>query len=165
MNFSFSIGGFQKLGKTGTIICCLIFTAAIVIPSVVVASKDKDASNTSGFCDKPLWPWILVFNMVLVYFFLSNTLSQLLGQDSPIVRILGLISLLAFFFMIAWSIIGLVWATRSGMKDWCGKLYDVTLGDSILWISLMGLCSILICVAAIFFGSAINRFKAGGAAF
>ncbi|KAJ5066376.1 hypothetical protein M0811_13656 [Anaeramoeba ignava] len=78
-----------------------IIIIIIIAPSLGVASKDKDKD-----CSKPLWTWVLVFNIF--------------------------------------------WATREGVKDECGKLYSVTLGESIVIISLAGCGCLLLCFFGIF---------------
>ncbi|KAJ5066156.1 hypothetical protein M0811_03489 [Anaeramoeba ignava] len=113
----------------------VISILAIVAPSLGVASQDKDKD-----CSKPLWTWILVCNICLLVNIVLPIIA--LNQDSQLLYVI--ISLLLNLFLIIWAIIGLVWATRSGIKDECGKLYNVTLGDGIAILCLFVLSIILI---------------------
>ncbi|KAJ5066377.1 hypothetical protein M0811_13657 [Anaeramoeba ignava] len=117
-----------------------IIIIIIIAPSLGVASKDKDKD-----CSKPLWTWVLVFNICLGVTILFPIF--LLNRNFYVIMnfLNGLISL----FLIVWSIIGLVWATREGVKDECGKLYSVTLGESIVIISLAGCGCLLLCLFGI----------------
>eukprot|EP01156_Anaeramoeba_ignava_P023469 Anaeramoba_ignava/c21573_g1_i1.p1 GENE.c21573_g1_i1~~c21573_g1_i1.p1 ORF type:complete len:109 (-),score=17.56 c21573_g1_i1:210-536(-) len=89
-------------------ICGLILTLAFVIPSLVVASKDKDKD-----CPKPLWTWILVCNIT---FAVANLLTFIAGCDNEVYNSIACVANPIFgLFFLSWSIVGLVWATRSGV--------------------------------------------------
>ncbi|KAJ5066699.1 hypothetical protein M0811_13379 [Anaeramoeba ignava] len=128
-------------------IITFIVTIAFVAPSLAVAAKDKDKD-----CDKNLWAWILVCNIVLA----SNVLLAFLALFDCFQVMFYFLQGLLGLFILVWTIIGLVWATRSGIKEQCGKLYNVTLGDSIALISLMG-CSF--CVIVCGFGIILYLMK------
>ncbi|KAJ5066157.1 hypothetical protein M0811_03490 [Anaeramoeba ignava] len=125
----------------------VISILAVVAPSLGVASQDKDKD-----CSKPLWTWILVCNICLLVNIVVPPLSLLSEFLS------GIISLLLNLFLIIWAIIGLVWATRSGIKDECGKLYNVTLGDGIAILALLVLSIILFILFLCALGSALSGF-------
>ncbi|KAJ5066909.1 hypothetical protein M0811_03253 [Anaeramoeba ignava] len=120
--------------------CTIIISCVFLIPSISIAYPDRDIE-----CPKKLWTWIVICNIFFVlnlfFSFLLNILSKNVRKLSFCVS--GLFSL----FLIIWAIIGLVWAKSDGVKDECGKLYNVTLGDSIALISLIGLaCCIFTCL-------------------
>ncbi|KAJ5068866.1 hypothetical protein M0811_12172 [Anaeramoeba ignava] len=104
----------------------IISTLAFVVPSLVVAEKDKDLD-----CSKSLWIWIIICNVVFCCLNLLNFFVLLLHFYGIFFSFSIVIGPLLGLFELIWCIIGLVWATRDGVKDQCGKLYNVTLGDSI----------------------------------
>ncbi|KAJ5066155.1 hypothetical protein M0811_03488 [Anaeramoeba ignava] len=95
---------------------------AFLAPSLGVASQDKDKD-----CSKPLWTWILVCNITFPVIIILPSL----GFDRDFEVMCSCCGVFFNIFFLVWGIIGLVWAKKSGIKEECGKLYDVTFGDSI----------------------------------
>ncbi|KAJ5079318.1 hypothetical protein M0811_04339 [Anaeramoeba ignava] len=124
-------------------VCCVLsIGAAFIAPSIAVAYPDKDID-----CPKNLWNWIVVCNSVFGASIFLSLISSFFSQESQKHFQSG--SMLLGLFLLAWAITGLVWATSDGVKDKCGKLYNVALGDSITIIVLNGLGCLIICVALV----------------
>eukprot|EP01156_Anaeramoeba_ignava_P010505 Anaeramoba_ignava/a479938_7.p2 GENE.a479938_7~~a479938_7.p2 ORF type:complete len:155 (-),score=26.62 a479938_7:729-1193(-) len=129
-------------------ICLMLFMiiplVAFVLPSILVSVPDRDKD-----CPKDLWIWILVCNSVFTAIILLAGFTQSFFYDTfaLIMRILNLILTL---FLFAWAILGIIWARSNGVKSECGKLYSVTLGESIVIISLAGCGCLLLCFFGIF---------------
>ncbi|KAJ5066387.1 hypothetical protein M0811_13667 [Anaeramoeba ignava] len=102
-----------------------VTTFAVVIPSLVIASKDKNLD-----CDKKLWTWILVCNIFLIVDLVFAILTYF-SRDYPLIGVFIWSIHLTHLFLLVWLIIGFVWSSSNGIKDQCGKLYSVTLADSI----------------------------------
>ncbi|KAJ5066904.1 hypothetical protein M0811_03248 [Anaeramoeba ignava] len=130
--------------------CSIIMVSGFVVPSVVVAAQDKNIS-----CSKNLWSWILVCNIAFAVNSLIGVFAPFLKEGS--MGIVQTVNLLLTLFLFAWSIVGIVWATSSGVKDTCGNLYKVALGDSIAIISLYGLICCLACCMIVFFMAAMSN--------
>ncbi|KAJ5071648.1 hypothetical protein M0811_10057 [Anaeramoeba ignava] len=115
----------------------IIIGGIIVGCSIGIGIQDKDID-----CDKNLWKWILVCNI----FIAINAITLPFNSWKDKLGILTLLcSSLMSLFLLIWSIIGLAWATKSGIKDQCGKLYNVTLADSIIiLISFLVLCIVFL---------------------
>eukprot|EP01156_Anaeramoeba_ignava_P014369 Anaeramoba_ignava/a608922_17.p1 GENE.a608922_17~~a608922_17.p1 ORF type:complete len:138 (-),score=35.32 a608922_17:103-516(-) len=113
----------------GTLCCSIVVVCAVIIPSLTVAAPDKDKD-----CDKNLWNWILVANII---FAIANIVYPFMFFfEAEIIMIFVLFQALFAIFLLVWGSIGLTWAKSSGIKDQCGKLWSVTMADSITIISL-----------------------------
>ncbi|KAJ5078792.1 hypothetical protein M0811_04515 [Anaeramoeba ignava] len=134
-------------------LCSIIVTCIIVIPCLSIAAPDKDK-----YCDRSLWTWILVANIIFIVFSLLYPLT-ILVEDLGI-WVFILLQIISIIFFTIWAIIGLVWSKYTGIKEQCGKLYNVTFGESIffiIWNSLVTVCGILGIFALIGFGKAMGR--------
>ncbi|KAJ5078788.1 hypothetical protein M0811_04511 [Anaeramoeba ignava] len=108
-------------------ILSIIVICAVIIPCLVVSYPDKDKD-----CDKKLWTWILVANITFGVFYFLQSFTTLFGEFGVV--LIGLLQILSIIFFIVWGIIGLVWSKSSGIEEQCGKLYNVTFGESIFFI-------------------------------
>ncbi|KAJ5078789.1 hypothetical protein M0811_04512 [Anaeramoeba ignava] len=108
-----------------TFLLSIIAICAVIIPCLIVSYPDKDKD-----CDKKLWTWILVGNII---FAIANIFSSLMfcfsGENGLFLS--GLLQILFMIFILIWGSIGLSWARSSGIEEQCGKLYNVTFGESI----------------------------------
>ncbi|KAJ5078791.1 hypothetical protein M0811_04514 [Anaeramoeba ignava] len=132
----------------------IIIICSVCIPSLVVAAPDKDKD-----CDKNLWNWILVGNIIFILLHLISAFSSLFENIG--IYIFGFLQILFIIFFIIWGSIGLSWSKSSGIKEQCGKLYNVTFGESIFFIVISSiyvfydlikgfLCSIIVtCIIVI----------------
>eukprot|EP01156_Anaeramoeba_ignava_P003813 Anaeramoba_ignava/a224789_24.p1 GENE.a224789_24~~a224789_24.p1 ORF type:complete len:166 (-),score=36.23 a224789_24:67-564(-) len=141
----------QSIGNKSVSYCMtIICIGAFIGPSLGVAYKDKDIG-----CSKPLWNWILVCNIV----FAVSLFSSIIIPNSWAKFKIGF-PIILNLFLLAWSIIGIVWATKC--KDECGKLYEVALGDSITVLVLMSLTFFVICCCVVCCLPLINDINAIG---
>ncbi|KAJ5079317.1 hypothetical protein M0811_04338 [Anaeramoeba ignava] len=109
-------------------ICLLLVIAVFMVPSLLIAYPDRNID-----CSEKLWSWILVCNVTfgggIVLSYLSSMVVDQYQSRSATSTGLSL-------FLFVWSVVGLVWASKDGVKDQCGKLWSVTMADSITIISL-----------------------------
>ncbi|KAJ5079319.1 hypothetical protein M0811_04340 [Anaeramoeba ignava] len=132
-------------------VCCILsIGAAFIAPSIAVAYPDKDID-----CPKNLWNWIVVCNSIFGASIFLSLAGTFFGEDFQ--KRNQFLSMFLSIFLLAWAITGLVWATSDGVKDQCGKLYNVALGDSITIVALNGLGCLIVCVALAVGISALGR--------
>ncbi|KAJ5071592.1 hypothetical protein M0811_10224 [Anaeramoeba ignava] len=116
--------------------CSTLVCAAVVVPSLSVASLDKDLD-----CPQNLWTWIIICNIFLILLTIIPPLLLLGFSDHLYVSFIG-----TFFissFLLIWSIIGFVWASKNGVKNECGRLFGITIADgviSLVFSSLLSFC-------------------------
>ncbi|KAJ5069430.1 tetraspanin-8-related [Anaeramoeba ignava] len=102
-----------------------ILATIIAAPCIGVAATDRNKD-----CPKSLWTWVLICN-IGIYVSLIPTLFGMFTESAWAYLVVCTIPIL---FLFIWAIIGLAWAKSDGVKDACGRLYDVTFGESIFLV-------------------------------
>ncbi|KAJ5071593.1 hypothetical protein M0811_10225 [Anaeramoeba ignava] len=114
--------------------CSTLICAAVVVPSLSVASLDKDLD-----CPQNLWIWIIICNIFLILLTYIPLFLFFAYKNKQIIPFIG-----AFFissFLLIWSIIGFVWASKNGVKNECGRLFGITIADGVISLVFSSLLS------------------------
>ncbi|KAJ5075036.1 hypothetical protein M0811_07740 [Anaeramoeba ignava] len=122
-----------------TLFGSIILSCAVLIPTFLIGSKDKDIN-----CLKPLWVWICVFNIFWVILCFLACFSFYIHHEFPETMANNSLKITIVFitiFILIWAIIGLLWSTNFNAENNCKKL------DAICRI-----ISIFGCVVSLFIG-------------